>query len=151
MAASWIGASWRPSALLHLLDRRCAAMWTIAPFILLFALLYAAFGAASPFLPAFIEARGIPAEQIGILFGAGTAIRLISAPIAGRLADRPGALRLTLAVCCIATAGAVLAYTWTASFSAVLAVTLLHALSVAPTTNLADALALVASRKRRFE
>src|SRR5688500_18573508 len=59
----------------------------VAPFLLLFGLLYAAFGAASPFLPALMEARGLPVEQIGILFGTATAIRLISAPLAGRIAD----------------------------------------------------------------
>ena len=79
-------------------------------FIILYVLLYSAFGVASPFLPSFIEARGIPPEQIGMLFAAGTAIRLVSAPLAGRLADRTGALRLTLAVCALATATAALGY-----------------------------------------
>ena len=46
-----------------------------------------------------MEARGVPAEQIGILFTEGAAIRLISAPMAGRIADRTHALRATLAVC----------------------------------------------------
>ena len=72
---------------------------TVGPFLLLFGLLYAAFGAASPFLPALMEARGIQAEQIGIIFGVATAIRLISAPVAGRIADRTHALRATLAAC----------------------------------------------------
>ena len=62
----------------------------LAGFIILYVLLYSAFGVASPFLPSFIEARGIPLEQIGMLFAAGTAIRLVSAPLAGRLADRTG-------------------------------------------------------------
>jgi PPP family 3-phenylpropionic acid transporter len=74
-------------------------------FIVLYALLYSAFGVASPFLPAFIEARGIPPEQIAMLFAAGTAIRLASAPLAGRFADRTQTLRLTLAICAMATAG----------------------------------------------
>jgi PPP family 3-phenylpropionic acid transporter len=55
----------------------------VTDFIFLYALLYGAFG-ASPFLPAYIQERGVPPELIGVLFGAGTAIRLISAPIAGR-------------------------------------------------------------------
>ena len=49
----------------------------VASFIVLYTLLYGAFGAASPFLPAFIEERGMHPELIGILFGAGTAIRLV--------------------------------------------------------------------------
>jgi PPP family 3-phenylpropionic acid transporter len=120
-----------------------------ASFIVLYALLYGAFGAASPFLPAFIEERGIPPELIGILFGAGTAIRLVSAPVAGRIADRTHALRLTLAVCAVGTALAVMSYLPAASFWPLLAVSLLHAAALAPTTNLADALALVASRQGR--
>jgi hypothetical protein len=50
----------------------------VASFVVLYTLLYDAFGAASPFLPALIEERGIPPELIGVLFGAGTAIRLVS-------------------------------------------------------------------------
>ena len=120
----------------------------VADFILLYALLYGAFGAASPFLPSYIQERGIPPELIGVLFGAGTAIRLISAPIAGRIADRAHALRLSLAVCAIATALAATGYLAASSFWPLLLVSLLHAFALAPTTNLADALALVASRAR---
>ena len=120
----------------------------VADFVLLYALLYGAFGAASPFLPAYIQERGIPPELIGVLFGAGTAIRLISAPIAGRIADRANALRLSLAVCAIATALAATGYLAASSFWPLLLVSLLHAFALAPTTNLADALALVASRAR---
>jgi PPP family 3-phenylpropionic acid transporter len=124
---------------------------TVGPFLLLFALLYAGFGVASPFMPAFMEARGLSAEQIGLLFGLATAIRLISAPMAGRIADRTHALRATLAVSTIATALTALGYLPASGFWALLAVGLLHALALAPTTNLADALAVVASRRDGFE
>ena len=123
-------------------------MTPLPSFLVLYAVLYAAFGAASPFLPALIEERGIAAEQIGLLFAAGTAIRLVSAPLAGRIADRTQALRLTLAICAIATGLAALGYLVAWSFWAILAVSLGHAFALAPTTNLADALALVASRRR---
>ena len=121
-------------------------------FVALFALLYGAFGAASPFLPSLVEAHGIPPEQIGILFAAGTAIRLISAPLAGRIADRTSALRATFAVCAVATSAAALSYLQAWGFWPILAVSLCHSLALAPTTNLADALALLASRaSRAFE
>jgi MFS transporter, PPP family, 3-phenylpropionic acid transporter len=122
-------------------------------FLVLYAVLYASFGAASPFFPALIEERGITPEQIGMVFAAGTTIRLISAPIAGRIADRTHALRLTLAICAIGAALAALSYVAAWGLSAILAVSLLHAFALAPTTNLADALALVAlqRRERRFE
>ncbi len=125
---------------------RLRAPAPLAGFIVLYALLYSAFGVASPFLPSFIVARGIPAEQIGMLFAAGTAIRLASAPLAGHLADRTEALRLTLAVCALATAVVALGYLPASSFWPIFAVSLLHAFTLAPITNLADALALVASR-----
>ena len=115
-------------------------------FIVLYALLYSAFGVASPFLPAFIEARDISHEQIGMLFAAGTALRLVSAPLAGRVADRTRALRATLALCALATAAAALGYLQAWGFWPILAISLLHSFALAPTTNLADALAVVASR-----
>jgi MFS transporter, PPP family, 3-phenylpropionic acid transporter len=126
----------------------------LVPFIALYAVLYGAFGAASPFLPAFMEERGIAPELIGVLFGAGTAIRLLSAPIAGRVADQTHALRLTLAICALATALAALGYLARGGFWLLLVVSLVHALALAPTTGLADGLALVASRRgppRGFE
>ena len=98
-----------------------------------------------------MEARGIQAEQIGIIFGVATAIRLISAPVAGRIADRTHALRTTLAICAIGTALAALGYLSASGFWALLVVSLLHALALAPTTNLADALAVVSSKREGFE
>jgi PPP family 3-phenylpropionic acid transporter len=46
---------------------------------------------------------------------------------------------------------AALGYLSAPGFWALLAVSLLHALALAPTTNLADALAVVASRREGFE
>ena len=119
----------------------------IAGFVLLYTVLYGAFGAASPFLPAYVEERGILAELIGVVFGAGTAIRLISAPIAAHIAYRTHALRLVLTLCAIGTALAATGYPAANAFWALLVISLLPATALAPTTNLADALALVASRR----
>lgn len=127
---------------------------SLPPFIALYAVLYCSFGAASPFMPSFIASRGILPEQIGLIFAAATAIRLISAPLVGRIADQTQSLRLTLAVCAIASAGVGAAYLLVSAFWAILAVALLHAITLAPLTNLADALALLVSRTEkpgRFE
>jgi MFS transporter, PPP family, 3-phenylpropionic acid transporter len=118
----------------------------LGSFIVLYAALYAAFGVASPFLPAFIEGRGIAHEQIGLIFATGTAVRLLSAPLVARLADRRQALRLALSICAVATATAALGYLFAWSFWTIFAVSLLHAIALAPLSNLADALALVASK-----
>jgi hypothetical protein len=39
-------------------------------FLLLYAAMYAAFGVASPFLPALVNARGVPAAQLGLVLSA---------------------------------------------------------------------------------
>jgi PPP family 3-phenylpropionic acid transporter len=121
----------------------------IGSFIVVYALLYAAFGAASPFLPALVEARGTAPHLIGAVFAAGTATRLISAPIAARIADRTQALRLTLALCAVAAAFAVLGYLIVGGFWPLLVVSVMHAFALGPTTGLADALALVAARREK--
>jgi PPP family 3-phenylpropionic acid transporter len=128
------------------MSARAFSLSPLGRFVILYAALYSGFGAASPFLPALVQGRGISPEQIGLLFGAGTAVRLLSAPIAGRVADRTHALRMTLAICAAASALAALGYLAAWGFWAILAVTIAYAFALAPTTNLADALALVASR-----
>jgi len=114
-------------------------------FVTLYALMYAAFGASSPFLPAFFQEQGLKPEQLGILFGLGTAIRLVSGPLCGRLADRTQALRALLAWC--ASLAAVVAFGLLSAhgFSALVTISVVHAAALAPITTLADALALGAA------
>ena len=125
----------------------------IAGYVALFGSMYAAFGVASPFLPSLMESRGIPPEQIGLIFALATAARLLSSPLAGTIADRFRALRLMLAVSAVGTAAAVLGYIPAEGFFAILAVSILHAVFLAPVANLADALAQSEMRRsgsRRF-
>ena len=127
---------------------------SLSHFIILYAVMYCSFGAASPFMPAFIESRGITPEQIGLIFAAGTAVRLISAPVAGRAADAFRSLRLTLAVCALLSACVGLGYLTVSGFWLIFVIAMLHAITLAPLTNLADALALLAARQgahQRFE
>ena len=111
-------------------------------FVLLYAAMYAAFGVASPFLPAFVSARGLPPEQLGLVLAAGTAVRLLSAPLAGRIGDLIQALRVVLVVCTALAAVVTLGYMPAQGFWIFLALSLLHAAALAPITILADALAL---------
>ena len=124
-------------------------------FVVLYALMYGAYGVSSPFMPAFFERRGLGPEQLGVVFGTGTAIRLISGPLCGRLADLTQALRGALASCVAVAAVVAVALLGVVGFPALLAISLLHAAALAPTTTLADALALDASAPRaagaRFE
>jgi PPP family 3-phenylpropionic acid transporter len=130
---------------------------TLTRFVLLYAAMYAGFGVASPFLPAFLSGRGLLPEEIGILLSAGTAVRLLTAPLAGRIGDLIQALRLVLVVCVALAASVTLGYLAAHGFWLLLAVSLLHAASLAPITVLADALALgsasppASSGRRGFE
>ena len=123
-------------------------MTALPKFIALYAAMYAAYGVASPFLPAFVSGRGLSPEEIGMALAAGTAVRLVSAPLAGRIADLVQALRVMLVVSIVTAALVTLGYLSARGFWMVLAVMVLHAWALAPMTVLADALALGA---RSFE
>jgi MFS transporter, PPP family, 3-phenylpropionic acid transporter len=124
-------------------------------FIALYAALFSAFGFASPFLPAFLAERGLAPEQLGLVLGAATALRLVCGPLAGRLADRFHFLRAELAVCAVLAAGAALLYLAAHGFWMVMAISLLQAAALAPLVPLADALSLAHARplpnKQAFE
>ena len=130
-------------------------MSTLHRFVVLYALMYGAFGVASPFMPAFFEWRGLASEQLGILFAAGTAIRLVSGPLCARLADVTHALRAVLAVCAMLGALVALGLPSAPGFTLLLMTSVLHAAALAPITTIADALALDAALPRdarpRFE
>lgn len=111
-------------------------------FLLLYAAMYAAFGVASPFFPAFLSTRGVAPAQLGLVLSVGTVVRLLTAPLAGRLGDMFQALRVVLVLCTGLAAVVTLAYLGAQGVWSVLGVSLLQAASLAPMTILADALAL---------
>jgi MFS transporter, PPP family, 3-phenylpropionic acid transporter len=115
-------------------------------FFLLYGMLYCGFGLSSPFLPPFLAACGIGSEWLGVLLGSGTAVRLLSAPFAGRLADVFGTFRLELALFAISAAIASLLYLPAHDFWLLALVNLSQAAMLAPLVPLADALALSWSR-----
>ena len=117
-------------------------------FVALYTLMYGAFGVSSPFMPAFFQARGLAPEQLGLLFGTGTAIRLISGPLCGRLADLIQGLRGVMAVCTVLAAVFAVGLLLAADVPALFGISLLHAAALAPITTLADALAARASVPR---
>src|SRR3954463_4934925 len=126
-------------------------MGPLARFVFLYAAMYAAYGVASPFLPALVASRGIAPEELGLVLGAGTAVRLVSAPLAGRLGDLFGALRTVLGLCIALAAFTTLGYLPAKGFWWCLAISMMQAAALAPMTVLADALTLGAAARSRFE
>jgi PPP family 3-phenylpropionic acid transporter len=84
----------------------------------------------------------LPPEQLGLMLGAGTAVRLLTAPLAGRIGDLIQALRIVLVICTALAASVTLGYLAAHDLWILLGVSLLHAAALAPITILADALAL---------
>jgi PPP family 3-phenylpropionic acid transporter len=121
---------------------------TLVRFILLFAFLYGGFGVNSPFFPSFLSARGLEPETIGVVLAAGTAIRLVAAPVAGQIADRLEASRTILALSIAAAALAALGYLTAWGLWPLLLMSLVSAVALAPLAPVADALALGASEQR---
>jgi MFS transporter, PPP family, 3-phenylpropionic acid transporter len=126
-------------------------------FLAVYSLLYAAFGVQSPFLPALLREQGLPAEEIGIVLAAATAIRVFAGPAVGHLADRLRRHTFILCACALVAAVAGLGYVIIQGFAGLLLVALVQAAMLAPIVPLSDALATTAARRsetgegRRFE
>jgi MFS transporter, PPP family, 3-phenylpropionic acid transporter len=117
-------------------------------FLLLYGTMFAAFGVASPFLPALLHERGLGASDIGEVLAVGTAVRLITGPVTSRLADRLGKHRQTLTVLLAMAAVIAFGYGLPAGFAIFLLVSVAHASALAPIVPIADAMTLAAAPGR---
>ena len=118
---------------------------TLAPYLLLFAVLYTGFGVQSPYLPAFLAEHGLEPAAIGIVLAGATAIKLVTGPAAGQLADRLGAARLVFAGCAIGAVLMALFYFGAYGFWPLFLVVLLQAAALGPLAPLGDSLVLPAA------
>lgn len=117
-----------------------------ARYLALYAGLYGAYGCLSPLLPNLMAARGLAPEAIGLVLAAATLVRLVAAPLAGRLADARDAARPILAASAVAAGLLAAAHLPIHGLWPVLAAGLAYAVATAPLAPLADALALCAAR-----
>jgi PPP family 3-phenylpropionic acid transporter len=124
------------------------ALGSFDRFLLLYSTMFAAFGAASPFLPALLHERGLGPSEIGAVLAAGTAVRLITGPVISRLADRLGKHGPTLAVLIAMAAAIAFGYGFAAGFAIFLLVSVAHASALAPIVPIADAMTLAAAPDR---
>src|ERR1700727_1895167 len=124
------------------------ALGSFDRFLLLYGTMFAAFGVASPFLPALLHERGLGPSGIGAVLAAGTAVRLITGPVISRLADRFGTHKQTLAVLLAMDAVIAFGYDLPAGFAIFLLVSVAHASALAPIVPIADAMTLAAAPKQ---
>lgn len=117
-------------------------------FLALYGGLFAAFGVASPFLPALLVQDGLGAGELGVVLAGGTAIRLLAGPIGGRLADRTRHPSRVLAVFAAASALAATGYAPARGLLSLLLVSVAQAAVLAPLVPVADALALGSASSR---
>jgi PPP family 3-phenylpropionic acid transporter len=126
-------------------------MTPAARFALLFAAQFAAVGVLMPFLPAVLAERGLTAEEVAAVLAAGSAVRLLAAPLLGRGADRLGDPRLLLVVAALLAGALSLGFVLAASVLALLLVNMAYSLCMAPVIPLSDALAVQAARREGFD
>jgi PPP family 3-phenylpropionic acid transporter len=120
-------------------------------FLFLYAALYAGFGVLSPFLPAYLQTRGLSPQELAIVLAAGTAIRIVAGPLAGRMADLLQAPRGVLAVCTAGASLGALLYLSVTDFAPVLVVYVLESALLAPLAPLSDSLALASAKAGRLD
>ena len=116
-------------------------------FVILYSALFAAYGVASPFLPALLEQRGLSASAISLVLGLGSAVRLLTGPLGGWLADRSGAARTVLAAGLAAAAVIALGYAPAYGLLPLALVSIAHAAVLAPLAPVADSLSLGAAER----
>ena len=125
-------------------------MKPLGRFLAFYGALFSAFGVASPFLPGLLQQDGLRPGQLGVVLAAGTAVRLMSGPLGGRVADWTGRAPLVLTGFALASAAVALGYAPARGMVALLIVGVAHASVLAPLTPVADALALGSSERDGF-
>jgi PPP family 3-phenylpropionic acid transporter len=107
-----------------------------------YAALFVLVGVVTPFFPVFLAARGLDAQEIGIVLAVPLLMRMAAIPVATRVADRRGAVRQTLVLLCWATAAGYAATALPHSFAGLLTAVTITAALYAPVMALADAYAI---------
>lgn len=120
-------------------------------FAFAFGVQFAGFGAMMPFLPAILAEGGLGADEVGLVMAAGSLVRLLSAPLSGRIADSVPDVRRMLAACAVVAAAAAAGFGVAAGFALLLAVQVLHSAAAAPIIPLTDSQALAAVRTGGFD
>jgi MFS transporter, PPP family, 3-phenylpropionic acid transporter len=121
-------------------------------FALRMAAFYAAFflfgGIQMPYLPAWLQARGLDAREIGIVLAAPMLIRIVAVPLATRLIDRHGEVQIALAAAATLGAAGYAVMGFAGGFIAILAAYPAISVVTVPVLPLADSYGLRGLRAR---
>jgi PPP family 3-phenylpropionic acid transporter len=112
----------------------------------LFSAQFAAVGVMLPFIPPLMAAAGLTAAEVATILALGGAVRLLSGPLGGRLADALGQPRAVMAAGAAVAACAAMLYGVAGGFAGLLAANLIFAVAFACVVPLGDAMALRAAR-----
>ena len=118
-------------------------------------LFYACFfltaGVAMPWFPVYLDARGLTADQIGLLLAVGFWIKPLANPLGTRWADLSGERRRPVVVLLACVGGAFALYGLADSFAAFLAIALLAQACNSPVLPLADNVTMTAAAERGID
>jgi MFS transporter, PPP family, 3-phenylpropionic acid transporter len=132
--------------------RQFARVPRVDGFAFRMAAFYAAFfllgGIQMPYLPAWLEGRGLDAREIGIVLAAPMLIRIAAVPLATRLIDRHGEVQIALAVAATLSAAGYAVMGFAGGFAAILAVYAAISVTSSPVLPLGDSYGLRGLRAR---
>ena len=132
--------------------RQFARIPRVDGFAFRLATFYAAFfllgGIQMPYLPAWLEARGLDAREIGIVLAAPMLIRIAAVPLATRLIDRHAEVQTALAVAATLSAAGYVVMGFASGFTAILAVYAAISVMSSPVLPLGDFYGLRGLRAR---
>lgn len=109
--------------------------------------LFLIFGIQLPFLPIWMKARGLTAEEIGIASALPIVIRIAGVPAVTWIADRLGRSRRVIGTCVAGTTATIAGFLLASGFPGILVLTTLFAFFFAPLLPLMDALALAGQQR----
>ena len=124
---------------------------TAGRYAVLFTSQFAAVGVLLPFIPPLMAAAGLSPGEVATILAIGGAVRLVSGPLGGRIADALGQPRGVMAAGAAIAGGAAMLYGVAGSFAGLLAANLVFAIAFACVVPLGDAMALRAARAEGWD
>ena len=118
---------------------------------LFYGAVFAVLGILAPFWPVWLAARGLEAEEIGIVLAVVLAVRVFANPAIAHVADRIGERRRPIVFLAGASTLAFALYVAADGFWAILAVTALFSASRAGVLPLGESLAMMTTTERRID